>query len=93
MKKAVIILFFLFLLSFDNSNVSAQCSMCKATVENNDGKKETLAAGLNTGILYLMSVPYLAMVVVGYLWYRNSRRGNGKNRKAKGNTAGEMSRL
>ena len=56
--------------------VSAQCAMCKATVEANPTNAGKYGAGLNTGILYLMSVPYIAAGILGYLWYRNARLKN-----------------
>ncbi len=53
---------------------TAQCAMCRSTLENNVSNGNAgIAAGINTGILYLLSMPYLAVIVLGYLWYRNSR--------------------
>lgn len=53
----------------------AQCAMCRATVENNISSGENrIGSGLNTGILYLMVTPYLVIGVIGYFWYRNSRK-------------------
>nr|WP_157601220.1 hypothetical protein [Persicobacter sp. CCB-QB2] len=55
--------------------VSAQCAMCRATVENNVSNGDIgIGASLNTGILYLFILPYLVISTVGYLWYRNSKR-------------------
>lgn len=31
------------------------------------------AQGMNDGILFLMAVPYLAIGVVGYKWWRNNQ--------------------
>jgi uncharacterized protein (DUF58 family) len=36
--------------------------------------RNVIANGLNGGILYLFVFPYLAVAVVGYLWYRNSKK-------------------
>lgn len=47
--------------------VNAQCSMCRAVVENNS---ENLAEGLNNGILFLMVFPYLFIGGIGYLLYK-----------------------
>lgn len=58
----------------------SQCAMCKATVENSENS-ETFAAGLNAGILYLMSVPYILFTVIAILWYRNSKRNKEKREK------------
>lgn len=61
----------------------AQCAMCRATVENNvSNGVDTIGAGLNFGILYLFSIPYLVIGTVGYLWYRNSKL-NAKNEQLK----------
>jgi hypothetical protein len=32
------------------------------------------AEGFNTGILYLMFIPYVAIGVVGYKWWQNEKR-------------------
>ena len=53
----------------------AQCAMCRTTLENNFSNGDPgIAAGINTGILYLLVLPYLAIMVVGYLWLRSSRQ-------------------
>lgn len=65
---------------FPSGEVVAQCAMCRATVENNANNGDTkLAAGLNNGILYLMSVPYLMLGLIAYLWFDRSK----KNKHAK----------
>lgn len=57
---------------------SAQCAMCKATLEGNSANSQKYGIGLNTGILYLMCIPYIAGGVIGYLWYKNAKaRKNG----------------
>jgi hypothetical protein len=48
-------------------------TMCKATIEANAANQSKYGVGLNTGILYLMCVPYIAAAVLGYLWYRNAK--------------------
>ncbi len=58
-------------------SADAQCAMCRATVENNvNNGNTTFGAGLNTGILYLMSVPYVLFTIIGWLLYKNSRKKN-----------------
>jgi len=57
-------------------NASAQCAMCRSTLENNySSGNPGIGAGINTGILYLLSMPYLAVLIIGYFWYRTSRNG------------------
>ena len=57
----------------------AQCAMCRTTLENNySNGNPGIAAGINTGILYLLAIPYLAAMVLGYLWYKSSKNARKK---------------
>ena len=56
-------------------SASAQCAMCKATLENNISNGHIgIAAGINFGILYLFAAPYLFVSILAYLWYRTSKK-------------------
>ena len=58
------------------AGASAQCAMCRSTLENNLSNGDPgIAAGINTGILYLLALPYLAVIVIGYLWYKSTKNG------------------
>jgi len=70
MKKILLSAVFSFLLLGTALPVSAQCSMCKRVAESNMENGEVRGKGLNTGILYLMSVPYVMAGVVGYVWWK-----------------------
>jgi hypothetical protein len=53
----------------------AQCAMCRTQLENNISAGDPgIASGINTGILYLLAMPYLAAVIIGYFWYRSSKQ-------------------
>ena len=53
--------------------VRAQCVMCKAGVEAAKQENDDYdVAGLNKGIVYMMTVPYILMGAVGYFWYRRT---------------------
>ena len=68
------ILFTLAILALATADILAQCAMCRSTLENNySNGNPGIAAGINTGILYLLSMPYLAVLVIGYLWYKSSK--------------------
>jgi hypothetical protein len=55
--------------------VSAQCSMCRAVAESgNKTSDKNTGAGLNTGILYLLSVPYILGGAAFWIWYRNRKK-------------------
>lgn len=67
---------------------TAQCAMCRTQLENNvSNGTPGIAAGINTGILYLLSMPYLSILVIGYFWYKSSKK-NANTRLQKGVTAG-----
>lgn len=52
-------------MSFVNTN--AQCAMCRAVLETEDG--QSTAEGVNNGIMYLMSIPYLLVAGFGFIIY------------------------
>ena len=55
--------------------LSAQCPMCKASVESSQGMGgKSVGMGLNAGILLLLSSVYVIAFTVGILWYRNYKR-------------------
>jgi len=76
MKNAVLKLFSLTIFVVVPQIYSfAQCAMCRASVENNVSNGDTtVGASLNMGILYLFVAPYLLAAIIGFLWYRNSKR-------------------
>ena len=53
---------------------SSQCAMCKAVVESNLESGDDIGSGLNEGILYLMSMPYLAVLLFGVFYYLQKRK-------------------
>jgi hypothetical protein len=73
MARRVLILSLVFL-TVHAGDIFAQCAMCRTQLENNvSNGNPGIAAGINTGILYLLSMPYLAAIVIGYLWIKSSR--------------------
>lgn len=48
--------------------VEAQCAMCRAVLENEEG--QSAAEGINNGIVYLMAIPYILIAGVGFIIYR-----------------------
>jgi H+/Cl- antiporter ClcA len=72
MKK--VIFFLLLVVAGGFQELAAQCAMCRSTLENNFSNGNAgIAAGINTGILYLLVMPYLAAMILGYLWYKTSK--------------------
>lgn len=52
----------------------SQCAMCKAVVESDMQGGGTAGENINSGILYLMFIPYLLIGTVGYLIYRHYKK-------------------
>ncbi len=52
----------------------AQCAMCKGAAEANLRQGGGDPVGLNKGILYMFSMPYLLVGAIGYWWWRNRRK-------------------
>ncbi|WP_103070013.1 hypothetical protein [Aquimarina sediminis] len=69
--KTKIVCIFILLLIFTVS-AEAQCAMCRAVLESEEGQEA--AKGINNGIVYLMIIPYVLIGVVGYFIYRNKRK-------------------
>lgn len=63
--KNKIIFFVISVLFTIQSN--AQCAMCRAVLENEEG--QTAAKGINNGIVYLMSIPYILVFGLGFFIY------------------------
>ena len=74
--KIIIVCFILTSSVLSSFEVSAQCSMCTLNAENSVKNGNTEGNGLNSGILYLLAAPYLAVTAVGFLWYKKYRRKN-----------------
>ena len=61
MRFGIIVFLILLLIPID---MNAQCAMCRAVLESSG--ENTLAEGINDGIVYLMAIPY---ILVGFLFY------------------------
>jgi hypothetical protein len=69
------ILLFVVLLLLTQVDAIAQCAMCRTTVESTiSNGRSNIATGLNTGILYLLSAPYLIVGAIAFLWFRQSKQ-------------------
>ncbi len=63
-KKYVILLVLLVLVL----NLEAQCAMCRAVLESEEG--QSTAEGVNDGIVYLMAIPYILVFGLGFIIYK-----------------------
>lgn len=62
-KIIAFITLFLFL-----TNANAQCAMCRAVLESD--ADQSMAKGVNDGIVYLMAIPYVLVAGIAFLLYR-----------------------
>ena len=66
MKKTIFLTLVLFF--FGSVDVEAQCAMCRAVLESEEGQQT--AKGINNGIVYLMAIPYVLVGAVGIAVFR-----------------------
>lgn len=70
MKKNVILLFLLFQLLLVQLSATAQCALCTKTAQQLGEKP---AQGMNSGILYLMVMPFAIVGFIGFRWWKNNK--------------------
>ncbi|MFM8431648.1 MAG: hypothetical protein ACKOA1_02530 [Bacteroidota bacterium] len=74
MKRILTFLLFLCLSFASVDHIYAQCAMCRRNVETNKmSEKSKVGTGLNKGILYLMSVPYIIGAVGIFMWVKRRK--------------------
>ncbi|TKC07533.1 hypothetical protein [Pedobacter frigoris] len=74
--KRIAFVFVLILLLAGSSvtPAKAQCAMCTISAEQSTKNGNTQGKGLNSGILYLLAIPYLLISGMGVLWYVKYRK-------------------
>ncbi len=63
-KNSLVLIAVIILIVAFPVDAEAQCAMCKASVESSMGQKNSVAAGINKGILYLMAIPYVLLMFI-----------------------------
>lgn len=51
-------------------DIEAQCAMCKAVAKSDLETGGDIGNGINTGILYLMAIPYVILSIGGYFFFK-----------------------
>ncbi len=69
MKKFFALVFCLFFAVFFNE-IYAQCAMCTVVAEEAMKNGSSQGAGINKGVLFLFSMPYLIVGTLGFVWWR-----------------------
>lgn len=71
-KSKVVTGLFLLTSFFFSLEANAQCAMCRAVLETEEGGVK--AEAVNDGIVYLMIFPYLLVGILGYVIYRTRQK-------------------
>ena len=83
-KKLISAIFIVSFLAINNLNSIAQCAMCRTSVESDLKAGGSIGSNLNTGIIYLMLIPYIVLMTGAYFFFRkqiNARVKEWKNKK------------
>lgn len=72
-RLLMLVVFSIVLMVIFQFDLDAQCPMCKLSAESNLRDGGSAGKGLNAGILYMLSLPYLIVTGLGYLWYKNRK--------------------
>ena len=72
LKKLTLLALVLLFISL-STDLLAQCPMCRTAAESNLKAGGTSGRGLNAGILYMLSAPYILVMTLGLLWWRNQK--------------------
>ena len=72
-RTLILVLLVIIIVAFPSMEILAQCPMCRAAAESNLAAGGTEGKGLNKGILYMLSLPYLLVATIGYIWWRNKK--------------------
>ena len=67
-KLKVLILVF----CFNVTDLFSQCAMCRAVLESQED--QSISAGLNDGIMYLMAIRYILVAVMGFILYKKFKK-------------------
>ena len=68
MKKSLLLFSAMILFMLVYIGADAQCAMCTKTAQQLGEKP---AQGMNSGILYLMLMPFAIIGFIGYRWWKN----------------------
>lgn len=66
--------FIFLILLLTQVDLEAQCPMCRIGAETNLARGGSEGKGLNKGILFLLSLPYMLVGTVGFIWWRKNHK-------------------
>lgn len=72
LTKKYIFIILLLASGFFSLEANAQCAMCRAVLETEEGGVK--AEAVNDGIVYLMAFPYILVGILGYVIYKTRQK-------------------
>jgi hypothetical protein len=69
-KRYTPLLILVLIILWSNATSFAQCAMCKTSVESDLKTGGSIGKNLNTGIIYLMLIPYVILITGAYFFFR-----------------------
>ena len=79
LKRRVLFAIVAILILFPET-AEAQCAMCRAALESADDQSQ--AKGINNGIVYLMSIPYILFGIAVAVYFSRFRKKNMSSAKS-----------
>jgi hypothetical protein len=73
MRKIVVLLIVAILIASSFDVFAQGCPMCKTSLEEARKNGSQVGNTLNSGILYLLALPYIVASVFGIIWYKNNK--------------------
>lgn len=71
-KRFLLLASLILIFTFISVDMDAQCAMCKAVAESaTDDHGNHSAGGINTGIVYMMGIPYLLLGFLALVFFRD----------------------
>lgn len=75
-RNTVVLILVMALFFLMSTDAGAQCAMCKAVAENaQDESGYGLTNGLNSGILFIMAIPYILLGTLLFVFFRKQISG------------------
>ena len=74
LKIFIISVLILMVFLLTSEDLLSQCPMCRLSAEQNLKDGGTAGKGLNKGILYMLSLPYILVSTLGFIWYKNRKK-------------------
>lgn len=72
MRKIHILFLVLLMVIAMPQMLDAQCSMCRLMAESSYQSGSEIGRGLNGGIMYIMGIPYVLLLVGGFILFRKN---------------------